>query len=101
MGGGGGGGKEGRGKVLNNYRKLGRSCITFKDLGSTVKIILGCTRKYRKGAREIWALFSGSEEAHTPPPTPPSHPTRRVSYKGLIRWHRDIILLKIVNGMYI
>ena len=94
-----GGWEEGRGKVLNSFRKLGRSCITFRDLGSTVKIILGCTRKYRKGAREIWALFSGSEEAHTP--TAPPTPTRRVSYKGLIRWHRDIILLKIVNGVYI
>ena len=99
---GGGGGAEGRGKVLNSFRKLGRSCITFRDLGSTVKIVLGCTRKYRKGAREIWALFSGSEEAHTPtPPPPPPTPTRRVSYKGLIRWPRDIILLKIVNGVYI
>ena len=67
-----GAGEEGRGKVLNNFRKLGRSCITFRDLRSTVKIILGCTRKYRKGAREIWALFSGSEEAYTPPLPPPT-----------------------------
>ena len=52
--------------MLNSFRKLGRSCITFRDLGSTVKIVLGCTRKYRRGAREILALFSGSEEAHTP-----------------------------------
>ena len=40
MGGGGGGGEEGQGgEVLNCFRELGRSCITFKDLGSTVKII--------------------------------------------------------------
>ena len=45
MGGGGGGGEEGRGKVLNSFRELGRSCTTFRDLGSTVKIILGSTRK--------------------------------------------------------
>ena len=67
------GGEEGRGKVLNCFRELKRSCITFRDLGSTVKIILGSTRKYHKGAREIWALFSGSEGAltpHFPPPTP-------------------------------
>ena len=73
-GGGGGGGEEGRGKVLNGFRELERSCITFRDLGSTVKIISGSTRKYHKGAREIWALFSGSKG---PPPRPP--PT-----KGLI-----------------
>ena len=97
--GGGGGGEEGRGKVLNSFRKLGRSCITLRDLESTVKIILGSTRKYREGAREIWALlFSGSKGALAP--TPPPTPTRRVSYKVLIRWHRDIILLKIVNGIY-
>ena len=92
-GGGGGGDEEGRGKVLNSFRKLGRSCITFRDLGSTVKIILGSTRKYHKGAREIWSLFSGSKEAHTP--TPPPIPTRRILYKGLIRWHRDIIFFKL------
>ena len=67
-GGGGGGGEEGRGKVLNGFRELERSCITFRDLGSTVKIISGSTRKYHKGAREIWALFSGSKG---PPPAPP------------------------------
>ena len=49
----GGGGEEGRGKVLNSFRELGRSYFTFMDLGSTVKIILGSTRKYHKGAREI------------------------------------------------
>ena len=68
MGGGGGGGvEEGRGNVLNSFRELGRSCITFRDLGSTVKIILGSTRKYHEGAREIWALFSGSKGALPPP----------------------------------
>ena len=77
-GGGGRGGEEGRGGVLNNYRELGRSCITFRNLGSTVKIILGSTRKYHMGAREIWALFSGSKGALTP--TSPSHPHA----KGLI-----------------
>ena len=51
------GGEEGQGKVLNSFGELGRSCITFRDLGSTVKIILGSTRKYHKGAREIWAIF--------------------------------------------
>ena len=99
---GGGGGEEGRGKVLNGFRELKRSCITFRDLGSTVKIILGSTRKYHKGAREIWALFSGSKGFPFPlPPPPPPPPQRRASYKGLIRWQRDIILLKIVNGVYI
>ena len=95
---GGGGFEAGRGKVLNGFRELERSCITFRDLGSTVKIISGSTRKYHKGARGIWALFSGSKGALTP--TPPSHPTRRASYKEPIRWHRDIILLKIVNAVY-
>ena len=57
---GGGWGEEGRGKVLNTFRELGRSCITFRDLGSTFKIILRSTRKCHKGAREIRALFSGS-----------------------------------------
>ena len=61
-----GGGEEGRGKVLNSFRELGRSCITFRDLRGTVKIILGSTRKCHKGAREIWALFSGSKGALTP-----------------------------------
>ena len=92
------GGEEGRRKVLNGFRGLERSCITFRDFGSTAKIISGSTRKYHKGAREIWALFSGSKGALTP--THPPTPTRRASYKGLIRWHRDIILLKIVNGVY-
>ena len=79
MGGGGRwGGEEGRGKVLNSFRKLGRSCIIFRDLGSTVKIVLGSTRKYCKGAREIWALFSGTKGALTP--HSPSHPHA----KGLI-----------------
>ena len=90
--------EEGRGKVLNSFRELGRSCITFRDLGSTVKIILESARKYHEGAREIWALFSGSKGSLPPHP---HFPTRRASYKGLIRWHRDIILLKIVNGVYI
>ena len=40
-GGGGGEGVEGRGKVLNGLRELERSYITFRDLGSTVKIISG------------------------------------------------------------
>ena len=85
---GGGGGEEGRGKVLNSFRELGRSCITFWDLGSTVKIILGSTRKYHKGAREIWALFSGSKGVLTPPPhththTSPLPPPR----KGLIYYY--------------
>ena len=79
----GGGGEKGRGKVLNSFRELGRSCITFRDLGNTAKIILGSTRKYHKGARKIWAIFSGSKGAL--PPTPPPTPTRRASYKGLIR----------------
>ena len=65
----GGGGEEGRGKVLSSFRELGRSYITFRDMGSTVKIILGSIRKYHKGAREIWALFSGSKGALTPTPT--------------------------------
>ena len=71
-----GGGEEGRGEVLNCFRELGRSCITFRDLGSTVKIILGITRKYHKGARKIWALFSGSKGALTPPPPLPLPPPR-------------------------
>ena len=69
----GGGGEEGRGKVLDSFRELGRSCISFRDFGSSVKIILGSTRKYHKGAREIWALFSGSKGAlnsHFPLPPP-------------------------------
>ena len=62
-----------RGEVLSSFRELGRSCITFRDLGSTDKVILGSTRKYHKGARESWALFSGSKGALTltsplPPP---------------------------------
>ena len=72
------GGGEGWMGVLNGFREPGRSCITFRDLGSTVKIISGSARKYHKGARKIWALFSGSKEALTP--TPPSHPHA----KGLI-----------------
>ena len=75
----GAGGEDGRGKVLNSFRELGRSCITFRDLGSTVKMILGSTRKYHKGVREIWALFSGSKGALTPL-LPTSHPHA----KGLI-----------------
>ena len=67
-GGGGGGGEEGRGKVLNGFRELERSCITFRNLGSTVKIFSGSTRKYHKGASEIWALFSGSKGSPPPPP---------------------------------
>ena len=70
-----GGGVEGRGKVLSNLRELGRSYITFMDLGSTVKIILGSTRKYHKGAKEIWALFSGRKGALTPTSHPPPTPT--------------------------
>ena len=69
---GGGGVEAGRGKVLNGFRELERSCITFRDLGSTIKIISESTRKYHEGAREIWALFSGSKGALTP--TPLSHP---------------------------
>ena len=42
--------------------------ITFRDLWSTVKIILGSTRKYFKRAGEIWALFSNNKEALPPPP---------------------------------
>ena len=57
---GGGGVEAGRGKVLNGFRELERSCITFRDLGSTVKIISGSTRKYHKGAREIWNYFQGA-----------------------------------------
>ena len=70
------GGGGGTGKVLSSFRELERSCITFRDLGSTVKIILGSTRKYHKGAREIWALFSVSKEILSPI----SHPHE----KGLI-----------------
>ena len=96
--GGGGGRGTGGGEILSSFRELGRSCITLRDLGGTVKIILGSTRKYHKGAREILALFSGSKGALTPPPPTP---TRRISYKGLIRWHGEVILLKIVNDVYV
>ena len=54
------------GKVLSSFRERGRSCITLRDLKGTVKIILGTTRKYHEGAREIWALFSGSKGVLTP-----------------------------------
>ena len=43
--------------------ELGRSCITFRDLGSSSKINLGSARKYFKGAGEIWTLFSESKGA--------------------------------------
>ena len=76
--GGGGGVRRDRGEVLNGFRELGRSCITFRDLGSTVKIILGSTKKYHEGARKIWALFSGSKGALTPHSPLPPHA------KGLI-----------------
>ena len=66
------------GEVLNGSRELERSCITFRDLGSTVKIILGSTRKYHKGARKIMALFSGSKGALIPHSPLPPHA------KGLI-----------------
>ena len=71
---GGGGGLRDEGKILSSFREMERSCITFRDLGSTVKIILGSTRKYHNGAREIWALFSGSKGALTP--TSPLQPPR-------------------------
>ena len=50
------------GEVLNGFRVLGRSCITLRDLGSTVKIIFGSTRKYHKGARKIWHYFQGARK---------------------------------------
>ena len=62
------------GKVLSSFREMERSCITLWDLGSTVKIILGSTRKYHNGAREIWALLSGIKGALTP--TSPLQPPR-------------------------
>ena len=46
--------------MLEYFRGLGRSYITFMNLGSSSERILGSTRKYFKGAGEIWALFLGS-----------------------------------------
>ena len=55
---------------MNTFGELGSSCIIFRDLGSTSKIILGSRGKYFRGAGEIWAAFSGSKEALTPLPPP-------------------------------
>ena len=51
-----------KGACLNIFRQLGRSCITFRGLGSM--------RKHFKGAGEIGIYFSGSKGALTPPPSP-------------------------------
>ena len=60
--------------MLEYFRELWRSCIilTFRDLRSSSKIVLGSTRKYFKGAWEILTLFSGCKGTPTPPPPPSS-----------------------------
>ena len=88
---------------MNSFRKLGNweeAVFTFKGFGENSQNTLGSTRKYRKGAREIWALFSGSNGALTPPPSP-LPPPREGSHIRDLSVGIDIILLKIVNGVYI
>ena len=72
--------------MLEYFRELGRSRRTFRDLRSSCKIILGSTRKYFKGAGEIWALFSGSKGALTPTGNPLGGPLK-------CRQRSDILLL--------
>ena len=47
------------GSILEYYisMELWRNCITFGDLGSSVKIILGSTRKYCTEAGEILGIM--------------------------------------------
>ena len=46
---------------MNRFRELGRSCITFRDLGSISKIIIGSTRKYvKRELRKFGHYFQGA-----------------------------------------
>ena len=82
-----GGVLEGAGE--NSFRELGRT-ITFRDLCSTDKTILGSIRKYLKGAGKIWALLSRSKEALLPPPIPPPTLSLGVPYIRVLSFGIEI-----------
>ena len=50
------------GACLNIFRELGRSCITFRLLGSSSKIISGITRKYLRELGRFGHYIQGERE---------------------------------------